>query len=29
MLQMKESVVSFEEKTTQPWFTYIQIAGKY
>jgi len=29
MLQMKESVVSFEEKTTQPWFTYFQIAGKY
>jgi len=26
---MKESVLSFEEKTTQPWFTYYQIAGKY
>jgi len=26
---MKESVSSFEEKTTQPWFTYFQIAGKY
>jgi len=26
---MKESVWSFEEKTTQPWFTYFQIAGKY
>jgi len=26
---MKESVYSFEEKTTQPWFTYFQIAGKY
>jgi len=25
---MKESVLSFEEKTTQPWFTYFQ-AGKY
>jgi len=25
---MKESVLSFEEKTT-PWFTYFQIAGKY
>jgi len=23
---MKESVSSFEEKTTQPWFTYFQIA---
>jgi len=23
---MKESVLSFEEKKTQPWFTYIQIA---
>jgi len=22
-------VLSFEEKTTQPWFTYFQIAGKY
>ena len=26
---MKESVLSLEEKTTQPWFTYFQIAGKY
>jgi len=26
---MKESVLSFEEKTTQPWFTYFEIAGKY
>jgi len=26
---MKESALSFEEKTTQPWFTYFQIAGKY
>jgi len=26
---MKESVLSFEEETTQPWFTYFQIAGKY
>jgi len=27
---MKESVMIFEEKTTtQPWFTYFQIAGKY
>jgi len=26
---MKESVLSFEEKKTQPWFTYFQIAGKY
>jgi len=26
---MKESVLSFEEKTRQPWFTYFQIAGKY
>jgi len=26
---MKESVLSFEEKTTQPWITYFQIAGKY
>jgi len=25
---MKESVLSFEEKITQPWFTYFQIAGK-
>jgi len=29
MLQMKKSVLSFEEKNTQPWFTYFQIAGKY
>ena len=29
MLLMKESVLSVEEKTTQPWFTYFQIAGKY
>jgi len=26
---MKESVLRFEEKTTQPWFTYFQIAYKY
>jgi len=26
---MKESVLKFEEKTTQPGFTYFQIAGKY
>jgi len=26
---MKESVLSFDEKTTQPWFTYFKIAGKY
>ena len=26
---MKESVLSFEEKKTQPWFTYFQIADKY
>ena len=26
---MKESLLSFEEKTTQPWFTYFQIAAKY
>ena len=26
---MKESVLNFEEKTTQPWFTNFQIAGKY
>ena len=25
MLLMKESVLSFEEKTTQAWFTYFQI----
>ena len=29
MLLMKESMLSFEEKTTQPWFTYFQINGKY
>ena len=29
MLLMKENVLSFEEKATQPWFTYFQIAGKY
>jgi len=22
---MKESVLSFEEKITQPWFTYFQV----
>jgi len=26
---MKESVFSFEDKTTQLWFTNFQIAGKY
>jgi len=26
---MKESVLSFDEKTIQPWFTYFPIAGKY
>ena len=26
---VNESVLSFEEKTTQPWFTYFQIADKY
>jgi len=26
---MKESVLSFEEKTTQPWFTFFQIADKW
>jgi len=26
---MKESVMSFEEKTAQQWFTYFQIAVKY
>jgi len=26
---MKEYVLSFEEKTTQPWFAYFQIARKY
>jgi len=29
MLQMREYVLSFDEKTTQPWFTYFQIADKY
>ena len=29
MLQMKESVLSFEEKTTEHWFTYFQMTGKY
>ena len=29
MLLMRESVLSFEEKTTQPWFTYFQNAVKY
>jgi len=22
-------LLSFEDKTTQPWFTYFHIAGKY
>jgi len=26
---MREYVLSFEEETTQPWFTYFQIACKY
>jgi len=26
---MKESVLSFEEKTTQLWLTYFQITSKY
>ena len=26
---MKESVLSFEEKIIQSWFTNFQIAGKY
>jgi len=26
---MKESVLSFEEIATQPWFVYFQIAIKY
>jgi len=26
---MKESVLSAKEKTTQPWFTYLQFAAKY
>jgi len=29
MFLMKESVLSFEEKTTQPWFTFFEIAGKF
>ena len=29
MILMKESVLSFEEKKTQPWFTYFQIVNKY
>ena len=29
MLLMEESVLSFEEETTQPWFAYFQLAGKY
>ena len=29
MLLMKAFVLSFEDKTTQPWYTYFQIAGKY
>jgi len=29
MLRVKESVLNFEDKTTQPWFTYFQINGKY
>ena len=29
MILMKESVLSYEEKTTQLWFIYFQIAGKY
>jgi len=26
---MKESALNVEEKTTQPWFTFFQITGKY
>jgi len=26
---MKGSVLNLEEKTTQPWFIYFQIAAKY
>jgi len=26
---MKESMLNFEEKTTQTWFTYFQIGVKY
>jgi len=29
MILIKESVLSFEEKTTQLWFIYVHIAGKY
>ena len=29
MILMKESVLSFEENTTQPWFIYLQIAVMY
>jgi len=29
MFNMKESVLSFKEKTTQHWFPYIQISSKY
>jgi len=29
LLLVKESDLNFEDKTTQPWFTYFQIAGKY
>jgi len=27
MPQMKESLLSFEEKTTQPWFAYFQLSA--
>jgi len=26
---MEESVLSFEEKTAQHWFTYFQLSNKY
>ena len=26
---MKEFVLSFEQNTTQPWFTYFKIADQY
>jgi len=26
---MKQSVLSFVEKTAHPWFTYFLMAGKY
>ena len=29
MFLMKEYVLSFQEKTSQPWFTYFQIATQY